>query len=245
MYVTVFFTAVCGCHCPEALTQRQWVQPPGYQLGLPGSANCESFLVASGTISAREAVSVNPQRSIFLPYRKFPYLGLQCSSPALSSHPACHKEDRLFYLSFLPVHPIQLLRPHRTKYQLIKIHSGALEQEKSGMECAFSLPSPMLHSGYSHAAFRILPFLCKLKTQGDQVLEPRDKACAHSIFYNSHTTKYFVRLLEFDIKGIIWSIPVSVSAKGDRMKHPSLCSGTGKTQAGPNGAQVYLEPSGN
>lgn len=105
--------------------------------------------MASGTISAREAVSVNPQRSIFLPYRQFPYLGLQCSSPALSSHPACHKEDRLFYLSFLPVHPIQLLRPHRTKYQLIKIHSGALEQEKSGMECAFSLLSPMLHSGYS------------------------------------------------------------------------------------------------
>lgn len=54
-----------------------------------------------------------------------------------------------------------------------------------------------------------------------------------------------MRPMEFDIKGIIWSIPVSVSAKGDRMKYPSLCSGTGKTQAGPNGAQVYLEPSGN
>lgn len=135
----------------------------------------------------------------------------------MSSHPAHHKEDAAlstchFTLSIPSNSSDHTKNPVSTLKEPFR--SSGEGKEWDGLRLPFSV---------SHAAFRIFPFLCKLKTQGHQALEPVDKGCAHSIFYNSHATKYFARPMEFDIKGIIWSMPVSLSAKGSRMKYPSHC----------------------
>lgn len=161
--------------------------------------------------------------SVFLPCLQFPYLGSQCSSPATSSYPACHKEDTAlsicrFTLSILSNSSDHTQNPVPTRKEPFR--SSGAGKEWDGM---------LVASSVSHVAFGIPLFLCKLKTQGDQALEPTDKACAHSIFYNSYTTKYFARPKEVDIKGIIWSAPVSLPAKGSRMKYRSHCRGTGRS----------------
>lgn len=53
----------------------------------------------------------------------------------------------LFVVSHCPSCPT-LRTTHRTQFQLVKNHSGALERERSGMGCLLPLLSPMWHSEY-------------------------------------------------------------------------------------------------